>query len=81
MKILLGGSSMKINISEELHFDELEFNDGSEAKEDAEKEAEKNAKETQKEIDQKIKDVGSAQGCTGSVPRGHCSGPQKEVPR
>ena len=48
---------MKINMSEELHFDELEFNDGSEAKEDAEKEAEKSEKEVQKEIDQKIKDV------------------------
>lgn len=48
---------MKINMSEELHFDELEFNDGSEAKEDAEKEAEKSEKEAQKEIDQKIKDV------------------------
>ena len=48
---------MKINMSEELHFDELEINDGSEAKEDAEKEAEKAEKETQKEIDKRIDDV------------------------
>ena len=48
---------MKINMSEELHFDELELDDGSEAKEDAEKEAEKSEKETQKEIDKRIDDV------------------------
>ena len=48
---------MKINMSEELHFEDIPLDDGSEAKEDAEKVAAKGEKETQKEIDKRIKDV------------------------